>query len=222
MEKEKFEEIVSKLNYEREKWLMLHEIDSIILSSGRGLYPSWKNTRYLITKDNKILVKHGKVEPYGARMSGLIFMSGDFMSMTFNLSSQGILIESSSFYNGSFRQPKMGDVVRASENLITVYGQSHIKAVRYTLNSVVIDLWEPLNVPKSGKLSFYDPTVYSSDVDNCIHATIYEGIYMHFISNESKKKSKYGLFHEEVKIKDIKEINLTVGKEFYNKTYKLQ
>jgi len=221
MKKEKFEEIIKKLNYEENKWLLFHEIDSIILASGRGIYPSWKNTRFLITKD-KILVRHGRVEPYGARISGLIYMSGDLTSMTFATSSSGIMVESSSFYKGNFRQPRPGDIIRATENLTTVYGERHIKDIKISLNSIYITLWEPFPFPKSAKLSFYDPNVKNADFDNCLHSTIHEGIYMHFISNTSKKKNKFGTVHEEIKIKDISEINLIVGKEYYNKTYKLQ
>ena len=222
MERERFDEIATKLNYSREKWLMLHEIDSIVLKSGRGFYPDWKHIRFMLTKDGKLLAKHGLVLPYGARLSGLINVSGDYTTLVFTRTKNGIPIENSSFYNEWFEQPKAGDTIRATENLTHSYGESVIKEVMGTINSVVVYLWTPLRFPNTGKLSFYKTDVLSSDVDNCIHGTIHEGIYMQFKANTPGKKSKFGVFHEEIKHKDIKEINLRVGAEYFNKTYKLE
>jgi hypothetical protein len=221
MEREKFDEISGKLKYEREKWLLFHEIDNIILKSGKGFYPDWKYLRFLITKDSKILVRHGVSKPYGARISGLTMVSNDYTSLYFTKTDKGIPIENSSFYNEWFRQPKAGDMVRVSENLTRSYGESMIKDVTYTFNSVIVNMWMPIVFPSTGKISFYDPGILK-DTENCIHSTIHEGIYMHFEPNQSKSKSKFGLHHEVINIKDIKEINLKVGKEYFNKTYKLE
>jgi hypothetical protein len=39
---------------------------------------------------------------------------------------------------------------------------------------------------------------------------------MEFIPNNDKEK------HQDIKIKDIKEINLSVGSKYFNKTYRLE
>jgi hypothetical protein len=216
MEREKFEEIIKKIGYERDKWYILHEINSILLSSGKGFYPNWKHLRFKIVKD-KILVKHGTSKPYGARLNGLMYVSGDYTSLTFAGSKDGIAIEDSSFYGEGFRQPKVGDGLRITEGLGKTIGESFIRDIKGSLNSIVIFLWTPININKSSKISFFDPIILSSDKENCVHATMQEGIYMQFSGNKSKKE-----FHEEIKIKDIKEINLKIGSDYYNKTYKLE
>jgi len=222
MEKEKFNEIIEKIKYEREKWYSFHEIESLYMLSGKGIYPNWKHLRFLITKDNRILVKHGRSRPYGARLNGLILASGDYKSMTFMAGKEGFQIEASAFYPEGFRQVKIGDVLRISEGIDRIHGEAHIKSIMGSLNSLIINLWEPLVLPKNGRFSFYDPQVFYNNSANCIHATMNEGIYMEFVENPSKKKFKDSPYHEEIKAKDIKEINLLIGKEFYNKTYKLE
>lgn len=221
MEKEKFREIVDKIGYERDKWHMFHEIESIVLNSGRGLYPDWKHLRFLITSSNKLLVRHGRSEPYGARLNNVTMLSGDFRSITFSAGSEGVSLEPSPFYPQGFRQPRTDDIIRVTEGISRSYGESHIKEVRMTINGVIIDLWEPLQFPRTGRVSFYDPRVLVGDKDNCIHSTMHEGIYMHFVGNESKRRFSGLTFHEEIKIKDIREINLSIGSSYYGKTYKL-
>jgi hypothetical protein len=220
MEKEKFREIVSKLGYERDKWLTFQEIDSIVLKSGRGFYPSWKFLKFLITKEDRILVKHGLSEPYGARLSGLSMVSADATMLYFKPSATGMFqIEPSPVY-GDFRQPRVGDAVRATEGLSVSHGESMVMEVKMSFNASILILSHTLNVPKGSRLSFYDTSVYS-DRENCVHSTMSEGIYMHFVPNQSKRKFQGSFFHEEIKFRDIKEINLSVGREYYNKTYKL-
>jgi len=221
MEREKFEEVVLKLNYEKNKWMIFHEIESILLTSGRGIYPDWKYQKFLINDKNQILIQHGKVKPYGARIANPNMISSDFTALYFTLSKNGIPIESSSLYNEWFRQPKTGDAIRVTDGMSVTHGESYIKEVIYTMNSIVVYLWSPLNFP-SGRLSFYDPSVLGSDKDNCIHSSITEGIYMQFVPNIGKSKHKNAYFHEIISFKDIKEINLRVGKEYFNKTYKLE
>jgi hypothetical protein len=223
MEKSNFEEIITKLNYPKNKWLFFHEIESLFLKSGKGIYPNWKHLKFLVKDDNNILVKHGRVKPYGARLSGLIYVSGDFTSMTFTTTERGIPIENSSFYGEVFRQPKPGDIIRTSEGVTNIIGESHIKAIKPQLNSIIVDLWSPIKINKNSRISFFDPNISAAKSDDCIHGTISEGIFMLFIPNEIKSPNKkYGIFHEEIKWKDIKEINLTVGKEYFDKTYKLE
>jgi hypothetical protein len=220
VEKEKFSEIVSKLGYEREKWLTFQEIDSIVTSSGRGFYPSWKFLKFMITKDDKILVRHGLSKPYGARLSGLNMVSGDMRSLYFISNSKGVQIESSPFYN-EFRQPRVGDSIRATEGLSVCHGESMIVDVIGTMNSVILALSEPINMPRGSRLSFYDTAVYS-DRENCVHSSMNEGIYMHFSANRSKKRHRGQEFHEEIRVRDIVEVNLSVGREYYSKTYKIE
>lgn len=221
MEKEKFREIVSKLGYERDKWLTFQEIDSIVLKSGKGFYPNWRFLKFLVTKDDRILVKHGLSEPYGARLSGLSMVSADSTMLYFKPSATGgAQIEPSPMY-GDFRQPRMGDTIRVTEGLSVYHGESMIMEVKPTFNSLILVLSHPLGIPRSSRLSFYDTSVYS-DRDNCVHSTMTEGVYMHFVPNQSKRKFQGSFFHEEIRFKDISEINLSVGREYYNKTYKLE
>jgi hypothetical protein len=221
MEKEKFREIVSKLGYERDKWLTLQEIDSIELKSGKGYYPNWKFLKFLVTQDDRVLVRHGKSEPYGARVSGLSMASSDFMMLYFKPSSTGgIQIEQSPIY-GDFRQPRVGDAIRVTEGLTVCHGESVIMEVKPTFNALILVLSHPLSMPKSARLSFYDTSVHV-DRENCVHSTMSEGIYMHFVPNKSKRKHRGKEYHEEIRFRDISEINLAVGKEYFNKTYKLE
>lgn len=220
MEKEKFREIFSKLGHEREKWLTLQEIDSVITSSGKGYYPNWKFLKFMLTNDDRILVRHGKSEPYGARISGLSMVSSDTTMLYFKPSERGLVqIESSPMY-GDFRQPRVGDTIRVTEGLSVCHGESIVMEVKPTFNAVILVLSHPLSIPRSARLSFFDTEVYS-DRGNCVHSSMSEGIYMHFVPNRSKKKFRGQEFHEEIKARDILEINLSVGKEYFNKTYKL-
>jgi hypothetical protein len=220
MEKEKFREIFSKLGHEREKWLTLQEIDSVITGSGRGYYPNWRFLKFMVTRDDRILVIHGKSEPYGARLSGLTMVSSDMSTIYLKPSERGLAqIESSPMY-GDFRQPRVGDTIRVTEGLAVCHGESIIMEVKPTFNAVILMLSHPLSIPRSARLSFFDTAIYS-DRDNCVHSSMSEGIYMHFVPNKSKKKHGGFEFHEEIKAKDISEINLSVGKEYFNKTYKL-
>lgn len=220
MEREKFEEIINKLGYEREKWLFFHEISRILLIDGKGIYPNWKNLKFLITKDNKILIRHGTVKPYGARFAPSFMPSGDFKSISFPKTEKGINIESSSFYNEWFRQPKFGDILRVTDGAKT-YGESVITDIQFSLSTILVSLAHPLRFPNTARLSFYDPS-YLNDRDNCIHSSVSEGIYMYFVPNVSKDKKKFMPYHEVVKYKDIKAIELKVGQEYLNKTYKLE
>lgn len=219
MEKEKFEEIITKLKYEKNKWITLHEIDSILLSNGRGLYPNWKYLKFLIA-DGKMFIKHGKVEAYGARLSTPNSVAGDYSYITFPRSKEGLRIQPSQFYGEGFRQPKFGDMLRITEGMEKVYGERIITEVAITMNAAIVKLSTPIRFPNTGRISFYDPTILN-DAENCIHSTMDEGIYMHFIPNEGRVHKEFGSYHEVIRIKNIKEINLKVGKEYFNKTYKL-
>lgn len=214
MEKEKIEEIFKKLKIEKNKWEMFYEIDRILLKSGVGIYPDWKHLRFRLI-DGKIQIKHGTVEPYGARLSSLSSVSGDYKTFIFNRTNEGIPVESSSFYSEWFRQPKIGDYIRLTEGLNKSLGESPIMGIKADINSVRVDIALPLKVTKSARISFYDPS-YLKDRENCVHSSLDEGIYMHFLPNDGKRD-----YHEEIKFKDIISINLKVGSSYKNKTYKL-
>jgi hypothetical protein len=96
--------------------------------------------KFKVTDKGKIDIQHGTVRPYGARLSGLMSVSGGMNMLYFRSTQEGIQIESSSFYGQGFRQPKAGDVVRISENVTKVYGESIIKAIKLTMNSIIIEL----------------------------------------------------------------------------------
>ena len=103
MEKGNYEKVLTNLKYERNKWLELDEISSIILTDGRRcLYPNWQYLRFLIKDDGNILIRHGKSEPYGARLSGNFTISYDGYSITF----PRIGIISPTDYYKTFRNPK--------------------------------------------------------------------------------------------------------------------
>jgi hypothetical protein len=222
MLKEKFEEIVSKLKYERNKWHIFHEIEGIVLNSGRGIYPNWKHTRFLISNDGKLYINYGDVKPYGARLSGLLYASGDYTALTFTMTDKGIPIENSNYYGEWFRQPKVGDYIRVTEGLNKVVGESMIRDIKPSLNSIIVDMWLPIKGSNKSRISFYDPKMLNDNRDRAVHGTMEEGIYVIFEPYTFGYKTKqFGNYHEEIKIKDIREINLRVGSDYYNKTYKL-
>jgi hypothetical protein len=219
MEKGKFREILAGLSLQREKWLTLHEVESIVLKSGRGVYPSWKFLRFMVTHDDRIIVRHGKSVPYGARISGLSMISGDMKSLYFSPSKDGVQIESSPLY-GEFRQPRVGDTVRVTEGLGVSHGEALIVDRTAAINAVILTIAQPLHIPRTGKLSFYDTSVYS-DSENCVHSSVNEGVYMHFQPNQSKRKYRGHWYHEEIRPSDVQEIRLSVGGEYYSKNYKI-
>lgn len=208
---ERFNEILENLKLEKFKWLDLTgEIESLVLKNNIGIYPNWKHHRFLIT-DKSILVKHGDSVPYGARLSNIFTISADFTGITF----PGKLIVPTPFYN-DFRIPKRGDILCASYDKDTVYSCVIVEEVINAMNGTFIKLSQPLKIGKEFHLSFYDPLEYLPDI--CMHGEYYEGIYMKFLERPGKK-SKYGVFHETIKIKNIQEINLKLSAKL--KTYKL-
>lgn len=213
MTQEKYEEIIGKLGYERDKWLLLHEIDRIQLRNGRGIYPNWRHLRFMLKKD-KLLIQHGKSYPYGARLNGAFDVSSDHMAIYFKPGNRGLQLDPSSFYTEGFRQPKVGDTIKVTEGHNKQYGQSIIKDIKRTIDSIMVFLWTPIKFPSTGRVSFFDTDIFNTKADNCIHGNVNEGIYMVFEPNKSKK-----IYQEEIKIKDILSIDLLIGREFFNKTY---
>lgn len=217
MEREALKEIWEKLKYKENEWIFLYEVDSILLNGGRGIYPDWRHMKFMLS-GGTIYIRHGYVEPYGARISGLMSQSYDKESLYFALGEDGIHVEKNDMY-GWFRQPKPGDVLHiSSSESMSVEG--YIKELSRNINGVIIKLWYPINIPRDARLSFYDPA-FLSDKENCIHSAVYPGIYMHFIPNPGKEHKKYGVFHEIIKVKSIESIHLKVKSQDNNKTFKL-
>lgn len=212
MNKERFEEIIENLKLEREKWLTLTEIDSIVLNDGRGIYPNWVHMRFLITKENNIVIKHGSSEPYGTRFANRFSISPDCISLAFPPEA----VISEIYYGGQFRLPREGDIIRSTVGCFKVLSESMITKVYNTANTFYIDVTNPIKIKPDSHLSFYDPKEFNQD--SCVHASEVEGIYLKFQENNGKNK-KYGVQHETIKVKQIKEINLKLSK--LNKTYKL-
>ena len=211
MTKEKYEEIIKNLNLEKNKWQTLTEIESIVLNDGIGIYPNWVHMRFLLT-DNEILIKHGSSVPYGSRLSCRFAISPNNMSLSFP--PESVIVNSE--FAVPFRKPKPGDILRATKGE-KVLCECLVSKVMNVMNGFYIDLSNPLRFSNDARLSFYDPGMYSEN--DCIHGTEIEGIYLKFTENHGKEK-KFGIQHESIKIKEIKEINLKLLR--HNKTYKIQ
>lgn len=211
MKKEVFENFLNNAKIEKNKWISLPEVESIMLKGGIGIYPNWIHLRFYIT-DSKIFIRHGSSTTYGARLSSRLRYSYNYTEVTFEPSS----IVLSSRYCTNFRLPRAGDFLVSSDSPNHVLSTSMIIKVESFANAFTIKVSNPIKDTPTSILSFYDPEEY--DKDNCIHGTVEEVIYVKFSPNETKKKS-FGKYHEVIKVKNITEINLrlVVG----NKTYKV-
>lgn len=212
MKQERFNEIITNLKLERNKWIDLNEISSIVLSDGRGIYPNWKYLRFMIL-ESSILVKHGDSEPYGARLVPTFNPSYDYESFSFPLNA----IQSTSYYS-TYRLPETGDILRATYDSTTLWEAYILECVK-SMNGLIIKTGSPHITKKPFHLSFYDPEEYDEGL--CMHSTEVEGVYMKFKENKGKIKKGLGAVEEIIKVKNIQEINLRVGCTYYNKTYKL-
>lgn len=213
MKKEKFEEFVENLELEKEKWITLDEVDSIILSNGVGIYPDWKHLRFRI-KDSEILIQHGDSSPYGARLGTRYQM--DFSRTGITYPSNNIVPDTQYYYN--FRNPVAGDVIRASE-----HGEAKDEVVIIetipTIAGLYIELARPVAFSNEMLFSFYDPMQFEKD--NCMHSDIVDGIFMKFNPNLGKLR-KDGVYHDSIKVKDISEIRLKIKSKRQNRIYKIK
>lgn len=212
MRKEQFNEIIEDLKIEKNKWLTLGEVESILLSDGRGIYPNWRHMRFKFT-DDSILIKHGDSFPYGARLGNIFNINNDMKQISFPPSS---IIAPSEFYS-DFRLPKSGDIVRFTNGASTLLSECLVENVLMTSNVFVIKLVNRANIGKDFRISFYDPQEYDKDI--CMHSSEVEGIYMKFSENDGKQR-KSGIFHETIKCKEISEIMLKLA--YKNKTYTIR
>lgn len=221
MESLKYEEILENLKIEEDVWLKLHEVDTILLKSGEGIYPDWEKLRILFSKD-RIFIKYGESIPYGARLSGLASMSADHLTLIFHKTNEGIKVESSEYYPEGFRQPEPGDFIVLSKGVNQIYGEYMIMDKKPTFNNINIELVTPARYDPSLRVSYYDGKVFNNRND-CMHSDIVEGIYMKFNINKNHRiHKKYGGYHRSIKIKDIDELKLKIGSSYYNKTYPLK
>ena len=210
MKNERFKEIINSLKIETNKWLDFSEISSILLKNGRGIYPNWLYERFLIDSSmSNIFIKHGKSTPYGARLSMAFSFPYDMSAILYQ---PGIIVPKTQYYP-EFRNPRKGDVIRATTDNIVI-SESIVDEVIYMGNSIRINLIRPLseliNYRKDFLLSFFDPGEYSKE--NCVHSTIVEGIYMKFDENKGNRKKSFGVFEEVIKIKNIEEISFKLTK----------
>jgi len=207
MKREKFEEMISQLKYEKNKWLTLPDVSSIMLDSGVEIYPNPKRIKFFI-KDEIIYVRYGRLKPYGARINALISIASDYSAFTFARGPLGLQVDDSSFPGTEkFRHPVAGDNIVFS-NGNTVYGEAAIKEIRGSINSVIVYTWNPIRIQAGAKASYYDPNVLARSKQDCAHSTLGEGIFMKFESNQKSRKTTFGEYHQEIDISDIAEIKI--------------
>lgn len=216
MKKEVFSKILSDLNIALNEWTDLYEIDGIILTNGRGIYPDWRHMRFLITDSYDILIRYGSSKPYGARLTNLFNISIDGQDIMLNTAD---LIPDSIFYPG-FRYPQVGDILRYTRGK-SLLNESPIISARVCANQTNISLGMPLTLRTKGMLSFYDPLEYTSGTE-CMHSNPIEGVYMKFTPNELNNVKRYGGYHESIRCKDISEVVLKVVSKRFQKTYSVK
>lgn len=214
MKNEKFKEIVEKLNLEREQWIKLSEISSIILSDGRGVYPNWCYMRFLISDKDELFIRYGESTPYGARLNTHFSRNYDNSAFLFPVNP----VPNTQYYE-NYRLPTTNDILRASDNgeLIDEVG---IREVQHAYNGLMITPLRPLRLVERFALSFYDPFQY--DGKSCMHSDEIDGIYMKFKENPGRLHKKYGVYQEIIRPKEISSINLKLGLYNIFKTYKLE
>lgn len=205
MNKEKYEDFLSQLDYQKGKWYPVCDVESFLLDNGIGIYPNWMHTRFMF-RDNDILIKHGDSKPYGARLASMYSISSDRMMISFP---PGRVISPTDYYN-DFRLPRAGDILISSESTRKILSASLIRKVTVSNNAVFIELSNQLFFNQNSKFSFYDPSEFTND-DRCIHGNVIEGVYMKFSENSGRTDKKLGIFHESIKIKNIKEVVLKLN-----------
>lgn len=211
MKREKYEDFLEQLEYSKNKWYILNDIDAIYLDNGVGIYPNWCHTRFMF-RDNDILIRHGYSIPYGARLISMYAVSSDRYNINFP---PGNIISSTEFYR-TFRPPKAGDILVSSDGLGNNLSESLVRQVLVSSNTVSIYLSNQVSINQNSRLSFYDPIEYKKE--ECSHSESVEGVYMKFNPNNGGKKDKNaGNYHEVIKIKNITEISLKLNtKKVYN------
>ena len=210
MDKDKFEEVINELEFERNQWLDFSEIDTILLKNGRGIYPDWRHMRFMINNKNEILIKHGSSKPYGARMTSRYNVAVGGTSL--QVAAQDF-IPSTEYYD-KFRMPKPGDIFRMTYAGKEI-SQAVITEVDGGSNCVIIDLGSPINMQYHGMISYFDPVEY--DKETCMHSDPIEGVYMKFSENSSKKG-----FQEVIKLKNIDAIILNVCSKRFKKKFSVR
>lgn len=194
MKRKEFEEIIKESKLDEDTWLTFNCFESIILNSGRYIFPNWKCIKFLIHKD-KIYIRYGRPTIYGASLTGRYSIGIDGLDLR--------LDPSNLIPKGNFRPPMPGDIIRMTEGNYEI-SSSIIIDTFGAGNSFSIEVSKPFSTRVHGLLSFYDPTLY--DKDKCFHSDIEEGEYYRFEIESGKYDKQFGVYHEIIKIKDIKEI----------------
>ena len=203
-----------QLNIPKNEWIICQEISSIIFKDGKGIYPDWKHLRLLFDEYGRIFIKYGESIPYGARLPlNANFHPGyDFVSFF------GSFCVPETEYYKEFRLPKSGDMIRIADASGRVFGESMIEAVNIFSNQTIIKFSNQIMSTPMPLFSFYDPFERKPE---SMHGTLIPGIFMNFVPNKGKLKTKsFGSFHEVRKVKDIVEINLNLA--YNNKIYKIR
>lgn len=211
MTNEKLNEIKTQLGIDNKKWYTLYDVESISLKNGVGIYPNWKYMRFLFS-ENEIFIKHGNSKPYGARLITKFMISSTQRSISFPY---GSLISSVS-QHPDFREPKIGDILVASNSDGAILSECIIDKITRGMNGTTISLVNPIALNKDILLSFYDPSEY--DPENCIHSSILQGVYMKFEENiAGQTNKKYGKYQEIIKNKNIVSFDLKlISKRTYS------
>ena len=209
MKRDNYEDFLNQLDYKKNIWYTLNDIDSFILTNGIGIYPNWCHTRFLF-KDNDILVQHGYSKPYGARLTSTYAIGNDRLTVQFP---PGKIIIPTDYYS-DFRMPKSGDILVSSAGKNRILSESLIRDIIISRNVITIYLSNPVITNQESRFSFYDPTEFNHE---CNHGNIVEGIYMKFYNNPGRVDRKLGTFHEIIRVKDISEVILCLSsKKTYN------
>lgn len=197
------------LDYKSKEWSDFNKIKSINFKSGDVIYPDWQHIKFLYYKKH-LYIKYGTSEAYGARITNNLFsISSDKSRISFTKINGGISSNGSTFYD-TFRKPKANDILQPLSNEHTVLEEGYIRNVTSDMNYEIIELWMPLKYSPIA-FSYYDQAIYRKDIENCMHGSLYNGIYMHFVANPSKKKIKnLGIYHKAIRIESIKDITLKV------------
>ena len=134
-------------------------------------------------------------------------ISGDYKSLFISYVQSGIIGIEDGLGN-RFRQPRIGDKIVITGKGGKVYSDSTIIDIKRDMSSLILELTSPVS---KGKISYFDPSVFNNS-EHLLHSDLYEGMYFSFESNEGKRNHKeYGIYHEHIRVKHIKEFDIQVG-----------
>lgn len=186
---------MKKIEIERNKWLSLENIESIVLRNNKIIYPDFNKYRFYF--DNKFMyIKHGNVVPYGICFA------------QFNVSRGGKNIEvkhkyvANKFYN-EFRKPQKDDTLFfKNDNSILEYKIANVIEHNNGINIELYSYYDPFKLLKDYNCGFYDPKMKT---DKSMH--YYQNyLFMNFVEKNIKNNKKIE-FSERIPLLFIKSIN---------------